>query len=74
MSTEKMTVHIPSSLVERIQNRLAQTDFRNVDDYAAYILESVLNELEGNGKKKQDVFSKEDQEAVEDRLRNLGYM
>ncbi len=76
-ATEKTTVQIPKTLADRIQQRLSKTDFKTVDDYVSYVVEQVLAELEGNEVKevgRDNAFSKEDQESVEQRLRDLGYL
>ena len=73
-SIERVTVRISKAVADRIQQRLGQTDFTSVDDYISYVLDNVLSELEGQTQGKANVFSKEDQDAVEERLRNLGYM
>lgn len=76
-STEsKESVQLSKSLIDRIQKRLSQTDFKTVDEYIAYVLDNVLKELEEsqNAQRNDKVFSKEEEEGVEDRLRNLGYM
>jgi hypothetical protein len=71
-------VKIPGALASRIQKRLPGSDFKSVDDYVIYVLDQVVTELEGNQpsteKTEQNVFSKEDQASVEERLRDLGYM
>jgi hypothetical protein len=72
-STE--AVYLSKTLIDRIQRRLSQTDFKSVDEYIAYVLDNVLKELEeSSAPQKEKVFSKEEEEGVEDRLRNLGYM
>jgi Arc/MetJ-type ribon-helix-helix transcriptional regulator len=72
---EKTTLHISSSLAERIKRRLKNSDFTSLDEYVSYILNQILDELEGQSQKSTDrVFSKEEQESVEERLRSLGYM
>ena len=81
-SGEGTQLRIPGSLANRIQKRLPRSDFKTLDDYVAYILDQVLSELEAGDAKdekktqNQDtgVFSKEDQENVEQRLRDLGYL
>ena len=74
-NSEGTVVRIPKSLADRIRKRLAQSDFKNVDDYVAYVLNQVLDELEGQSQKTgTNVFSKEEQKDMEDRLRSLGYM
>ncbi len=75
--TEKTSVQIPKTLADRIQQRLSKTDFKTVDDYVSYVVEQVLVELEGSEVKevgRDNAFSKEDQESVEQRLRDLGYL
>jgi Arc/MetJ-type ribon-helix-helix transcriptional regulator len=69
-------VNIPSDLVRRVSARLSESDFHSVDDYVSYLVALVLDELEASQaqEKSDDVFSKEDQQNVEQRLRNLGYM
>lgn len=81
-SDDKTNLQIPSALASRIQKRLAKSDFKSIDEYASYILDQVLSELEAgeahDEKQTQNegtsVFSKEDQESVEQRLRDLGYL
>lgn len=76
--TEMVAVMIPKALASRITNRLGSTDFKSVDEYVGYVLDQVLAELEGGdsaaAKSGENVFSKEDQASVEQRLRDLGYM
>ena len=75
---DTIAVKIPSQLAERVKKRLAGSDFKTVDDYVAYVVDQVLTELEGGSTQEarqgENVFSKEDQASVEQRLRDLGYM
>jgi len=75
---ETVTVKIPSALAERVKRRLSGSDFKTIDEYVAYVVEQVVTELEGGeppeAKPADNVFSKEDQASVEQRLRDLGYM
>lgn len=75
---EMISVSISKDLHTRIQKRLNKTEFATVDNYVEYVLQQVLVELEsGDGttkSKDEGAFSKEDQENVEQRLRNLGYI
>ena len=77
VAMERTTIYLPITLIDKIKLRLRKTDFKSADDYIAYVLEQVLTELETNEKKEEQqdgVFSKEDQENVEQRLRDLGYL
>jgi hypothetical protein len=81
-SGEDTQLRIPGSLAKRIRKRLPGSDFKTIEDYVAYIMDQVLSELEAGDAKderksqNQDtgIFSKEDQENVEQRLRDLGYL
>lgn len=81
-SDEGRELWIPGALARRIQRRLPSSDFNTIDDYVAYVLDQVLTELEAGDAKDErksenqdaSAFSKEDQEIVEQRLRDLGYM
>ena len=52
-----------------------KSDFKNMDDYVAYVLGQILDEIEGTkSPKTEEVFSKKEQGDVEEHLRSLGYM
>jgi Arc/MetJ-type ribon-helix-helix transcriptional regulator len=69
------TIHLPKELAERIRRRLKDSDFKNMDDYVAYVLGQILDEIEGTkSPKTEEVFSEKEQGDVEDHLRSLGYM
>lgn len=68
---EKYTsVPIPIQLYEKIKKRLSETDFSSVSDYVVYVLREVLASLE----EEDEVFTKEEEEKVKERLRALGYL
>jgi len=75
---ESVTLSFPKPLAERIQKRLPKTEFALVDEYVAYVMEQILNEIESEPvaakEATENVFSKEDMETVEQRLRDLGYL
>lgn len=75
------TLRIAKRISDRISARLMKSsEFRTIDAYAEFVLEQVLDQIESEDegnlpiKKEQEVFSKEDQEDVEQRLRDLGYL
>ena len=72
------TVKVPTALIDRVNKRLPGSDFKSVDEYVGYVLDQVLTQLEKEaqeqGKSTENVYSKEDQASVEQRLRDLGYM
>jgi Arc/MetJ-type ribon-helix-helix transcriptional regulator len=66
------TVSIPVQLYEKIKQRIEGTGFTSVSDYVTYVLREVLASLEEE--EKEEVFSKEEEEKVKERLRALGYL
>ena len=72
-----MAVKLPTSLVNRVAKRLDKSEFKSVEEYISFVVDQVLTEVEGKeggAKDSENVFSKEDQASVEQRLRDLGYM
>jgi len=74
MTDEKKytTVSIPVQLAEKIERRIKDTGFNSVSSYVTYVLREVLSSLEEE--KKEEVFTKEEEEKVKERLRALGYL
>lgn len=66
------TVSIPTPLVEKIKKRIEGTGFTSVSSYVTYILREVIANMDED--EDEDVFSKEDEEKVKERLRALGYL
>jgi len=66
---EFASVRIPKSLLEKIKKKILNTSFSSASEYVTYLLEK---ELSGPGD--EEVFSKEDEEKVKERLRRLGYL
>ncbi|MGV9198915.1 MAG: CopG family transcriptional regulator [Promethearchaeia archaeon] len=67
------TVSIPKPLAEKIKDRMKGTGFSSVSSYVIYVLRQVLSSIEEDERKKQ-AFSKEEEEKVKQRLRDLGYI
>jgi Arc/MetJ-type ribon-helix-helix transcriptional regulator len=68
-----LTITIPAPLGERIQDRIAGTEFASVSDYVSFVLKEVISDEGGDGEEKVS-FTKEDEEQVKERLRALGYI
>ncbi|MCD6590352.1 MAG: CopG family transcriptional regulator [Candidatus Aenigmarchaeota archaeon] len=66
------TVSIPVQLYEKIKQRIEGTEFSSVSDYVTYVLREVLVSLEEG--EEEEVFTKEEEEKVKERLRALGYL
>ncbi len=70
---EYTTVSIPKPLAEKVKERMKGTGFSSVSSYVTYILRQVLSSIEEEEKTKQ-AFTKEEEETVKQRLRDLGYL
>jgi len=70
---EYSTVSIPKPLIKKIKERMKGTGFPSVSSYVTYVLRQVISSIEEEAKSKQ-AFSKEDEEKVKQRLRDLGYI
>jgi len=65
------TISIPTPLAEKIKKRIEGTGFTSLSSYVTYVLREVISGIE---EESEEVFSKEDEEKVKDRLRALGYL
>lgn len=70
---EYSTVSIPKPLIKKIKERMKGTGFPSVSSYVTYVLRQVISSIQEEEKSKQ-AFSKEDEEKVKQRLRDLGYI
>ena len=70
---EYSTVSIPKPLIEKIKERMKGTGFSSVSSYVTYVLRQVLSSIEAEERSKQ-AFTKEEEEKVKQRLRDLGYI
>jgi Arc/MetJ-type ribon-helix-helix transcriptional regulator len=65
------TISIPTPLAEKIKKRIKGTGFTSLSSYVTYVLREVISGIE---EESEEVFSKEDEEKVKERLRALGYL
>lgn len=70
---EYSTVSLPKPLIDKIKERMKGTGFPSVSSYVTYVLRQVITSIEDEEKSKE-AFSKEDEEKVKQRLRDLGYI
>ncbi|ESQ24992.1 MAG: CopG family transcriptional regulator [Acidilobus sp.] len=69
MTGEKAQVLIDRELYERAKKYVEQQGtFSSVDELVEFLLRQLLEEQQG------EVMSREEEEAVKDRLRRLGYL
>ena len=65
------TISIPTPIAEKIKKRIKGTGFTSLSSYVTYVLREVISGME---QEEEEVFSKEDEKRVKDRLRALGYI
>lgn len=65
------SVEIPTEVLERIERRVAQTEFEDISAYVTHLLEEVLYQLEHTAN--TDIESVDEQQ-VQERLKSLGYL
>ncbi len=70
---EYTTVSIPKPLADKIKERMKGTGFSSVSSYVTYVLRQVISSIEEEERSKQ-AFTKEEEEKVKQRLRDLGYI
>jgi Arc/MetJ-type ribon-helix-helix transcriptional regulator len=63
-------ISIPTSLFEKIKERIKGTGFPTVSSYVTYVLRELIEEEE----EEKEPFTKEDEEKIKARLRALGYI
>lgn len=64
------TISIPSPLANKIKKQIEGTGFTSLSSYVTYILREVLS----SGEEKDEVFSKDDEKRIKNKLRSLGYL
>jgi Arc/MetJ-type ribon-helix-helix transcriptional regulator len=62
------TLRIPEELARKLESRLEGSAFDSVDAFVGFVLGRLLEEHGGPG------FSEEDERALKERLRSLGYI
>jgi Arc/MetJ-type ribon-helix-helix transcriptional regulator len=67
---ELTNVSIPTSLYERIKEKIKETGFTSVSNYVTYVLRESFAEKE----EAEEPFTKENEEKIKARLRALGYI
>ena len=66
------TITIPTDVLDRLESRIARSEFETTDEYATFVLEEVLAHVEDATD--EETVTSVDQEEVETRLEALGYL
>ncbi|MCR8487788.1 MAG: CopG family transcriptional regulator [Crenarchaeota archaeon] len=64
---EYVEVKIPKELYDKIKKQIEGTDFKSVEEFIIYTLETMLEDTE-------EVYLRENEEKVKKRLKALGYI
>ena len=68
-----MEVKINEEIIRKFEKRIEKSsEFNSIEEYVNFILSQVADKIESE--EKEEEFSKEDEEKVEERLRGLGYL
>jgi Arc/MetJ-type ribon-helix-helix transcriptional regulator len=72
MPEPRVTIKIPRPLYERILKSIEGSGFSSATDFIVYVLRDVMS---GAGNKSTDgELTREELEAIKQRLKNLGYL
>jgi hypothetical protein len=71
--SDKVPIYVSKSLYQIIEQRVKDSngEFRNVEELVEFVLNEVLKEEETEP---DQVYTKEDEEAIKQRLKSLGYL
>ena len=72
--SDHVSIKISKELYEKVQNRvkMSNDEFKSVEDYITFLLTEVVNEAEPQGE--ANAYTKEEEEEIKGRLKNLGYI
>jgi metal-responsive CopG/Arc/MetJ family transcriptional regulator len=72
MSNDRVTLKIPRPLYEKLQTVIEGSGFRSVNEFVVYVLRDLVALKQGEADSEKDL-SKDEIEAIKQRLKNLGY-
>jgi Arc/MetJ-type ribon-helix-helix transcriptional regulator len=73
MPEPRVTIKIPRPLYERISKSIEGSGFSSVTDFIVYVLRDVMSGAGAKNELDRD-FTKDEIEAIKQRLKNLGYL
>lgn len=69
-----MKIEIKEEIAEKLKERVESDDkFKDIEEYVNYILKQVVERLKGEAEE-EPAFSKEDEEKIKEKLKNMGYL
>jgi Arc/MetJ-type ribon-helix-helix transcriptional regulator len=66
------TISIPTPLADKIKKQIEDTGFNSLSSYVTYILRQTISSIEQDDRDKG--LTKDEEEKIKERLRNLGYL
>jgi len=67
-------ITIPNDLKTQLEKVVKNSsEFNSVNDFATYVLKQIAEKKLAN-QKQEEVYSKEDEAKIKERLQNLGYL
>ena len=70
MDKEFTTISIPTSLYKKVEEAIKGTEFASASSYIVKVLRESLSK----DQRSEDVFTKEEEEKVKEKLKALGYI
>ena len=67
--TGEVAIELPKSLVDKISGRIPGSGFKSVSEYVSFVLEQAVAKFE-----EKSSITAADQQKIEQRLRDLGYL
>ena len=66
------TISIPTPLANRIKKQIEGTGFNSLSSYVTFVLRQIASSTERDERERG--FTKEEENKIKERLRNLGYL
>lgn len=74
MNEEFSLIKISTELLNKIEKRIQDTEFKTAQDYISFVLEEVIKDDDDQEDNLEETFSEEDEEKIKGRLKALGYL
>lgn len=65
-------IEIDDSVIAVLAKRAREKGFEDVGDYIRFVLAQIVREVSGIGR--ETVITRDDEEDIKERLKNLGYL
>ena len=71
-----VSIKITKELYDKVESRvkMSNEEFKSVEDYVAFLLTEVVSEADSSSNSDGNAYTKEEEEEIKGRLKNLGYI